>query len=437
MVHAERICFHCKKDISGPYMRSKDLKFHLECFNCQDCNEPIADQYFSIQEPNRPPQFFCELDYFRRKDLLCTHCTKPLRGPYISTTSAKYHEEHFCCVVCDEKIRSYEQYLEHEGQIYCEQHFFLIGGTFCAGCNTFVSENLVEEQDAIWHPSCFMLNQLWGCNVKVANYEKFSPKDQFEIHVDTILIVEKILSVLSSFEEINAELVAEIVVSSSLKNRSVQLKNQKLLIYHVGYLLTLISSLDEELRAKNLEGTGMAQCKKLLTSLLNWFSILVKSYSPDPQDNIARVTAFANSMLELIKSGLHHAIKLYDYSPKERWISRFLENVEQISTLKSNGSIHNEKELQKYSVCQNCKTSIDTDGFTLNEWIWHEECFRCVNCFLTLSNKPDKAAINDGLILCQKHATENSIYGVKRSSPIKELIPILTDIIIRLEQVPL
>jgi hypothetical protein len=128
----------------------------------------VADKFFPIEKENGQYAIYCELDYFKRLDLLCAKCGKALRGPHINALGKKYHLDHFTCSVCPNTFRQHDQYYERDNQVYCKIHYSLLFAYRCGGCKTAVLKNFVEMQRQgeveQWHPECYMVNKVW-CNL--------------------------------------------------------------------------------------------------------------------------------------------------------------------------------------------------------------------------------------------------------------------------------
>jgi hypothetical protein len=159
------ICRQCKNPISsGPLVRALDDSYHVDCFRCLDCNEVLAQVFFLITGPDGQQYPMCEQDYFRRLNLLCDTCKKPLRGSYIMALDRKYHMDHFSCSACDTVFGPKDSYYEHEGRVYCHYHYSVRFAGRCAGCSFAIMKQFVEINkpggDEHWHPECYMINKV-------------------------------------------------------------------------------------------------------------------------------------------------------------------------------------------------------------------------------------------------------------------------------------
>jgi hypothetical protein len=134
-----RICKKCGEALTGQFVRALGGTFHLDCFKCTDCGQVVASKFFPVDAVDGSGQFpLCEIDYFRRLDLLCFDCGGALRGSYITALDRKYHIEHFTCSVCPTVFGASDSYYEHEGNVYCHYHYSTQFAQRCNGCQTAI-----------------------------------------------------------------------------------------------------------------------------------------------------------------------------------------------------------------------------------------------------------------------------------------------------------
>jgi len=149
---------------------------------CKDCSQIVADKFFPV--PGKiiggkflsianPPKGhtqqipLCEIDYFRRLDLLCHTCGGAVRGSYITAMDNKYHIEHFTCTTpgCGKVFGATDSYYEHEGGVYCKPHYGQ-RAQLCHGCGTAIFKDFAEiyrnGENQFWHPECCEYLSLLG-----------------------------------------------------------------------------------------------------------------------------------------------------------------------------------------------------------------------------------------------------------------------------------
>jgi len=54
-------CHGCHSVADGDAIQAEDVMFHLKCFVCTECKEPL-DEYFLDEEK----QFYCRKDFMHR-----------------------------------------------------------------------------------------------------------------------------------------------------------------------------------------------------------------------------------------------------------------------------------------------------------------------------------------------------------------------------------
>lgn len=136
----------------------------LRLISAKDCSESVVHNFFEGPDG----KLLCEFDHFRRLGLLCDKCNAPLKGPFVRAKDLKFHLDHFTCSLCPLVFRQNDSYYEREGQIYCPEHYAVLFAASCQGCRSSVLNNYVEvkrdgaaaEDEEHWHPHCYMLNKV-------------------------------------------------------------------------------------------------------------------------------------------------------------------------------------------------------------------------------------------------------------------------------------
>lgn len=118
----------------------------------------VVDNFYS----NAQGLLLCEQDHYRRLDLLCHTCQKPLKDQYIKARDLKFHLEHFTCSQCPLVFQQNDSYYERDGQFYCPEHYGSLFAFACQGCTASVLSNYVESKMdggdvEKWHPNCYMI----------------------------------------------------------------------------------------------------------------------------------------------------------------------------------------------------------------------------------------------------------------------------------------
>ncbi|KAK4952169.1 Rho-type GTPase activating protein Rga1 [Elasticomyces elasticus] len=257
----QRVCHKCNKVLSGQFVRALGGTYHLECFTCNSCDKIVATKFLPV--PDKPPNQvpFCEQCYFRRLDLLCAKCGEALRGSYITALGRKYHVEHFTCTACPHVFDALESYYEHDGEVYCLEHYSLSGAKLCTGCTLPILKQFVEihrnGSDQIWHPECSLIYKFW--NVKMAKQIRIRNTGGFWIaedgqRLDSVSLAHRVgsaeatiadvWSTLSTYEETMADGISR--VSSHISEKSsLAVPEIALLLSMVGVVFRALDSIDQ------------------------------------------------------------------------------------------------------------------------------------------------------------------------------------------------
>ncbi|KAG2041813.1 hypothetical protein BDR03DRAFT_890479 [Suillus americanus] len=128
-------CRRCNLPIEKQAVSSSDGqlkgKYHRDCFNCHICQKPFPDKEFYVFD-GKP---LCAYHYHEANGSLCAavSCGQPIEGPCAVTHAGRrYHPDHLLCEFengCGERLA---EYWEVDGQMLCEKHVALAGGSSCA-----------------------------------------------------------------------------------------------------------------------------------------------------------------------------------------------------------------------------------------------------------------------------------------------------------------
>ncbi|ORY21394.1 RhoGAP-domain-containing protein [Neocallimastix californiae] len=429
-----KVCIACGKVIKGQFVRALGEIYHLDCFRCIDCDEICVSKFFPFKEDGitRP---LCETDYFRRLDLICAKCGGALRGPHINALNKKYHLNHFTCTVCNVVFQPNASYYEHNGNIYCQNHYSALFAQRCGGCHTPVLRQLIEvnkntDTQEQWHPECYMIYKSWNVKLVLENEvskDPIEPKD-FNAEIEKQKRVEEkianIWSILSAFEESSAECMAEILsyVSDNLYLNGIEQAGN--FVCHVDVLFSGIDEIEANLKKFN-DKTGLQHTKepKLLAKrIVNFFSLLTHKNSIPRQDTtqefLTLVTTLAHTLKILIRSALRGALKLEnEYGVKtalDSFLAKFLTLGEMQSELRQQQLMSSSEYSIQSEYCPLCHKSVEEECIKLNDSRWHSNCFYCQTCKKNLYETYDIEARMDPTnkkIYCKKCCPPNSIDG--------------------------
>lgn len=354
----QKMCGKCHQPLLGQFVRALGDTYHLECFTCHDCDKIVASKFFPV--PDQPPNQYplCEVDYFRRLDLLCHACGGALRGSYITALDKKYHIEHFTCSVCPTVFGAQDSYYEHEGSVYCHYHYSTNFAQRCNGCQTAILKQFVEifrnGVNQHWHPECYMIHKYWNVRLhappppgSAAEERELERQKRAQIigagagggagttadasederrHVRTEeeaveYKVHWIWQTLSTFEERSATCISDMLLHVSNGAYMDGVVAAKKFIIHVDLLFGAADQLD--LRLQNRSGqpkhsspdggggdvvpSGLSysrEAKLLCKKVVAFFALLTEN-----QDNGVRRLGVTQELLSLV-TGLAHYLKL-------------------------------------------------------------------------------------------------------------------------------
>ncbi|KAK4897647.1 hypothetical protein LTR27_004793 [Elasticomyces elasticus] len=365
--HQQRVCHKCNKVMSGQFVRALGGTYHLECFTCHGCDKIVATKFHP--EPENPPNQvpFCEKCYFGRLDLLCASCGQALRGSYITALDRKYHAGHFTCAACPHVFGPVESYYEHDGGVYCLEHYSLSGAKLCTGCTLPILKQFVEiyrnGSDQIRHPECYMIDKNWKVRLaKQINIRKTGGiwMDKEGQRLDSASLahhigsaeatIADIWSTLSTYEETMAD---EITTYG---------RESKLLCKKIVALMRYVA----ESRETGDTNMGITQdLLSLITSVAHYTKMLLRNGLTGSSASIDLLKPFLEDM-----SAANFERDLRVYRPR-------------ISSLVANSNKN----------CVECDKAVGEACFMSNSeptHIWHMACLLCSGCRQTFASEDHK-----------------------------------------------
>ena len=249
----------------------------------------VAKKFFPAEDGDGGPEYpLCEIDYFRRLDMLCFQCGGALRAAYITALDRKYHIEHFTCSMCPTVFGAQDSYYEHEDKVYCHYHYSTQFAQRCAGCQTAILKQFVEifrnGQNQHWHPECYMIHKFWNVRLALSgsdsagavppneSAEAVPPDERAEVvppgdsatEEKRVWVREeeeqmedkvyRIWSVLSTFEESSAACISDMLLHVSNGAYVDGVLVAKKFIWHVDVLFGATDRLDALVSSHTVEG---------------------------------------------------------------------------------------------------------------------------------------------------------------------------------------
>ncbi|KAM9393222.1 PDZ and LIM domain protein 5a isoform 2-T3 [Pholidichthys leucotaenia] len=147
------MCAHCNMVIRGPFLVAMGKSWHKEEFNCAHCHTSLADIGFVEEQGS----VYCEHCYEEFFAPTCGRCHAKILGEVINALKQTWHVYCFLCAYCQQPIRNNMFHLE-DGEPYCEQDFYSLFGTGCHGCEFPIEagDKFLEALGYTWHDTCFV-----------------------------------------------------------------------------------------------------------------------------------------------------------------------------------------------------------------------------------------------------------------------------------------
>ncbi|CAI2165180.1 13714_t:CDS:10 [Funneliformis geosporum] len=445
-------CAKCGLLIVGQFVRALGGTYHLECFKCQDCGTIVAAKFFPIDGLEGKQHPLCERDYFRRLNLICEKCGGALRGSYITALDKKYHIEHFTCSACPTVFGPQDSYYEHDGQVYCHYHYSTRFAVKCTGCQTAILKQFVEINrnsiDEHWHPECYMIHKLHaflyltheedlinlidGCtydkqgseNVDQPEPEISSPEELKNQQKAMEEKVYNIWTVLSTFEEMSAACISDMLIHVSNGSYFNGVKMAEKFINHVEILFSAIDDLEAQLIKASGQGLQHnREAKMLCKKIVNFFSLLSNTQETDvrrlgiTQELLSLVTGLAHYLKILIRIALTGALKLERDFENSTAIGQFLNKLSELTNKGSQQDKETNVDGEATSdLCHACRITVEEECYKYGHYRWHIGCLRCSGCSRELRTIFKDASFNQitEMAFCPRDTNEQSAKGFQR-----------------------
>ncbi|KAM6902686.1 PDZ and LIM domain protein 5-like [Xenentodon cancila] len=147
------MCCKCNNVIRGPFLVAMGMSWHPEEFNCAHCHSSLADRGF-VEEKD---QVYCVRCYEQFFAPACARCNQKILGEVMNALKQTWHVSCFVCASCQQPIRGNMFHME-DGQPYCEKDYYTLFGTNCHGCDFPIEagDKFLEALGFTWHDTCFV-----------------------------------------------------------------------------------------------------------------------------------------------------------------------------------------------------------------------------------------------------------------------------------------
>ncbi|XP_033829466.1 PDZ and LIM domain protein 7 isoform X2 [Periophthalmus magnuspinnatus] len=147
------VCGACNKIIRGRYLVALGRSWHPEEFTCSQCKAMLDEGGFFEERG----AVYCTKCHDNRYAPNCAKCKKKITGEIMHALKMTYHVQCFNCAACKNPIRNQAFYME-EGEPYCERDYEKMFGTKCHGCDFKIDagDRFLEALGYSWHDTCFV-----------------------------------------------------------------------------------------------------------------------------------------------------------------------------------------------------------------------------------------------------------------------------------------
>ncbi|XP_029940792.1 PDZ and LIM domain protein 5b isoform X3 [Salarias fasciatus] len=178
------MCNKCNNVIRGPFLVAMGKSWHPEEFTCDHCHSSLAENGF-VEEQGR---VFCERCYEQFFAPTCARCNQKILGEVMNALKQTWHVTCFVCVACQNPITGNRFHME-DGQPYCEMDYYNMFGTNCHGCDFPIEagDKYLDALGYTWHDTCFVCT-VCSTNLEGQPYFSKKDKPLCKKHAHTVNI---------------------------------------------------------------------------------------------------------------------------------------------------------------------------------------------------------------------------------------------------------
>ncbi|CAI5439301.1 unnamed protein product [Caenorhabditis angaria] len=114
------ICAGCRLEICDRYILkvNPNLEFHAHCLKCFECGCQLDENQTAFIKNG---QTYCRNDYMRLFQTRCARCAGCFDKSDLVMRAASYtfHMPCFCCVACEKRLQTGEEFRIRNGRLYC------------------------------------------------------------------------------------------------------------------------------------------------------------------------------------------------------------------------------------------------------------------------------------------------------------------------------
>eukprot|EP01087_Luapelamoeba_hula_P005947 TRINITY_DN1603_c0_g1_i1.p1 TRINITY_DN1603_c0_g1~~TRINITY_DN1603_c0_g1_i1.p1 ORF type:complete len:446 (+),score=95.68 TRINITY_DN1603_c0_g1_i1:66-1403(+) len=160
-------CSACGQPILRNQLTAFGMQWHKEHLACAICKRNFLENDVPVVEGN-DGKAYCQTDYLNKFAPKCTRCTKPIAGECTNALGKQWHPACFVCKTCSNPFSG--TFFEHEGNAYCEKHYYDEKGLICPECERPIIGKCITAKGKRYHPQHFVCSH---CKKKLGGNEYF------------------------------------------------------------------------------------------------------------------------------------------------------------------------------------------------------------------------------------------------------------------------
>ena len=163
------VCQKCKDFIDEQPLKIKGEPYHAYHFNCRNCGVELRSDARQVKE-----DLYCIKCHDKMGIPICGACRRPIEERIVTALGKHFHVDHFVCARCERPFLGKRHY-ERKGLAYCELHYYQLFGHQCFVCQQVIKGDVIRALNKYWcvqHFACAF------CDTKlIANKSKFYDVD--------------------------------------------------------------------------------------------------------------------------------------------------------------------------------------------------------------------------------------------------------------------
>jgi len=144
------MCGMCKRPIVGPYLLINGQFIHPAHYRCEECGKEFKGGDCHEFEGD----YYCTPHYEILLLKKCARCGKPCKGRSVTALGKVWHPDHWSCHVCSTPF-SESHFYENDGLPYCQQHYNQLFGDLCVTCKEPVLKDGIKFLEKAYHENHF------------------------------------------------------------------------------------------------------------------------------------------------------------------------------------------------------------------------------------------------------------------------------------------